>query len=58
MESSFSPNIKWLVNLSFNVGERRAVKAISKENVADKEIFASEVQILKKLDHPNIIKLY
>lgn len=24
----------------------------------DKEIFATEVQLLKKLDHPNIIKLY
>jgi calcium-dependent protein kinase len=39
-------------------GERRAVKTISKENVMDKEMFATEVQLLKKLDHPNIIKLY
>ena len=39
-------------------GERRAVKTISKEDVMDKEMFATEVSLLKKLDHPNIIKLY
>lgn len=59
MESFFWHNTKSLVRyMIYHVGEKRAVKAISKENVADKEIFASEVQILKKLDHPNIIKLY
>ncbi len=31
---------------------------MSKEDVIDKEMFATEVQLLKKLDHPNIIKLY
>ena len=31
---------------------------MSKEDVIDKEMFATEVLILKKLDHPNIIKLY
>ena len=41
-----------------NLDERRAIKTISKEDVKDKEIFATEVQLLKKLDHPNIIKLY
>lgn len=39
-------------------GERRAVKTISKEDVVDKNMFATEVQLLRKLDHPNIIKLY
>ena len=38
--------------------ERRAIKSINKEYVKDKEMFATEVQILKKLDHPNIIRLY
>ena len=31
---------------------------LAETDVKDKEIFATEVQLLKKLDHPNIIKLY
>ena len=31
---------------------------MSKDDVIDKQIFATEVQLLRKLDHPNIIKLY
>lgn len=48
------------VTSKYNVitDERRAIKTISKCDVKDKDIFATEVQLLKKLDHPNIIKLY
>lgn len=44
--------------MCLHVDERRAIKTISKNDVKDKDIFATEVQLLKKLDHPNIIKLY
>jgi calcium-dependent protein kinase len=39
-------------------GERRAVKALRKEKGTDIQAFKNELTILKKLDHPNIIKLY
>jgi serine/threonine protein kinase len=41
-------------------GEERAVKIINKEKLSSKQMkqFANEVQILRQLDHPNIIKLY
>nr|ACP74204.1 calmodulin domain protein kinase [Eimeria bovis] len=42
-------------------GEEYAVKVISKRQVkqkTDKELLLKEVELLKKLDHPNIMKLY
>jgi len=39
-------------------GERRAVKAMNKDQVEDKEALESELTILKQLDHPNIVKLF
>lgn len=38
--------------------EKRAVKAIAKTKVEDKEAFENEINILRRLDHPNIVKLY
>jgi calcium-dependent protein kinase len=38
--------------------EYRVVKVISKKCVKSPEALQSEVEILRKLDHPNIIKLY
>jgi calcium-dependent protein kinase len=38
--------------------ERRAVKAICKDQVEDEEALKNELTILKQLDHPNIVKLY
>ena len=34
------------------------VKVISKKYVKNPEALQTEIQILRKLDHPNIIKLY
>ena len=39
-------------------GEIRACKHLSKLNIKDLEKFRREIEILKKMDHPNIIKLY
>lgn len=39
-------------------GEVRAVKVISKAKIKNKDRFKMEIDILKKLDHPNVIKLY
>ncbi|KAL8272027.1 hypothetical protein Esti_004151 [Eimeria stiedai] len=42
-------------------GQEYAVKVISKRQVkqkTDKELLLKEVELLKKLDHPNIMKLY
>ena len=36
----------------------RAIKKIPKKKVTDKVEFLNEIEILRKLDHPNIIKLY
>ena len=36
----------------------RAVKKIPKRKVNDRSEFLNEIEILQKLDHPNIIKLY
>lgn len=38
--------------------ETRAIKIIPKSKVRNPERFATEINILKTLDHPNIIKLY
>eukprot|EP00331_Platyophrya_macrostoma_P033866 CAMPEP_0176441590 /NCGR_PEP_ID=MMETSP0127-20121128/21290_1 /TAXON_ID=938130 /ORGANISM="Platyophrya macrostoma, Strain WH" /LENGTH=469 /DNA_ID=CAMNT_0017826401 /DNA_START=25 /DNA_END=1434 /DNA_ORIENTATION=+ len=38
--------------------DARAIKAIAKNKVQDPESFKSEVEIMRKLDHPNVIKLY
>jgi calcium-dependent protein kinase len=41
-------------------GEIRAIKALKKVamNSISKMSFIAEIDLLKKLDHPNIIKLY
>jgi len=36
----------------------RAIKAIAKSKVKNPASFKNEIEIMKKLDHPNIIKLY
>ena len=36
----------------------RAIKKIYKRKVKDPKEFAREIEILQKMDHPNIIKLY
>lgn len=57
-ESYSLRSIKSPVSICLTSDERRAIKTISKNDVKDKDIFATEVQLLKKMDHPNIIKLY
>ena len=39
-------------------GELRACKHLSKLNINNLEKFKREIAIMKKMDHPNIIKLY
>ena len=41
-------------------GEQRAVKVISKQNLNEVEMntLYNEINILKNLDHPNIVKIY
>jgi len=36
----------------------RAVKILRKEKISDKEKFKAEIEILKRLDHPNVLKLF
>ena len=43
---------------NIKTGEIRACKHLSKQNVKNLEKFRREIEILKKMDHPNIIKLY
>jgi len=38
--------------------EKRAVKVIKKSKLIDTEKFKLELEIMRKLDHPNVIKLY
>lgn len=38
--------------------QKYAVKAINKKSIKDLETFVNEVQIMKTLEHENIIKLY
>jgi calcium-dependent protein kinase len=41
-------------------GAIRAVKRLSKSNITEKELknIANEIQIVKELDHPNILRMY
>ena len=36
----------------------RAIKIVSKSKIKDQTEFVNEIEILKRLDHPNIIRLY
>lgn len=38
--------------------QTRAVKVIPKKKIKNMETFLQEVEIMKKLDHPNVLKLY
>lgn len=39
-------------------GERRAIKRIQKSKIINKRRFYNEIEVLKVVDHPNIIRLY
>ena len=39
-------------------GQRRAIKTIPRSKIKNWERFEAEVNILKVLDHPNVIKFY
>ena len=41
-------------------GEKRAVKVINKSNMDEEEIntLMNEINVLRNLDHPNIVKIY
>lgn len=45
---------------SVDTGEERAVKIINKARMTPKQMkmFQNEIEALRKLDHPNIIKLF
>jgi len=43
---------------SRTTGQVRAIKAVSKSHVKNLARFRTEIDIMKSLDHPNIIKLY
>jgi calcium-dependent protein kinase len=47
-----------LIFLFLFLGEKRAIKSIKKDSIINKELFSSEMEILKEMDHPNIIKLF
>lgn len=38
--------------------QERAIKIVKKSKLAEPDKFFSEFEIMKKLDHPNVIKLY
>lgn len=38
--------------------KKRAIKQIKKSSIRNPAIFYNEISILKKLDHPKIIKVY
>ncbi len=38
--------------------QERAIKVIKKTKLPDPQKFKSELEIMKILDHPNVIKLY
>lgn len=56
-EGAFGVVGKWT---SIKSGAVRAVKMLSKKNLSEKELkdIANEIQIVKELDHPNIVKMY
>jgi len=39
-------------------GEKRAIKAMNRDQIEDTEALENELAILKSLDHPNIVKLF
>ena len=39
-------------------GDIRAMKQIDKSKITDMVTFKNEIEILSKMDHPNIIKLF
>merc|ERR1719253_1680808 len=39
-------------------GVTRAIKAINKKSLPDPRRFADEIEVMRALDHPNIVKLY
>jgi len=39
-------------------GHERAVKRVSKKKIKNLMMFKQEIQILQRLDHPNVLKLY
>ena len=41
-----------------DTGEIRAIKTIRKNKIQEKKRFLNELNILKTLDHPNIVKLF
>lgn len=49
---------KVIKSVHLKTGEVRAIKVIPKRKVKNKERFKSEVDILRSMNHPNIIKLY
>merc|ERR1712176_536232 len=54
-EGSFGSVCK---GINKSTGATRAVKSISKDQLANLERFKQEIAIMKMMDHPNIIKLY
>jgi calcium-dependent protein kinase len=38
--------------------QTRAVKVVAKKKIKSMESFLFEIQIMQKLDHPNVLKLY
>merc|ERR1719253_1623055 len=39
-------------------GVTRAIKAINKKSLPDPRRFADEIEVMRSLDHPNVVKLY
>lgn len=48
----------FLATLNENPSKKRAIKEINKKSIKQPLTFINEIEILKKLDHPNIIKIY
>ena len=38
--------------------QTRAVKVVPKKKIKNMETFLQEIEILKKLDHPNVVRVY
>jgi calcium-dependent protein kinase len=41
-----------------DTGDIKAIKAIPRDKIKDEKRFRNEVEALKTLDHPNVIRLY